>query len=407
MFKTLSLSLLFVILSTIAQAQTKPAAKPKPTQAKTTTGTKPSVAKSSAAAKPKPGVKPVAGKVTFKITGKLTGFKNHLIVLNRFRSTEYTLIDSVTTDAEGNFSIQKTIAEPCIAYLQHSKNTAVPLIIENGAVLNVVINITAETNAMDYSITGVHSEKSVRLYNFIKMHSTLYSELGVLEQQIYSEQDPMKMQEYQFQYDNKQKQMRANIQAELLNSSGLEGYFVFYNFIEEQKAADVKKIMDKMSPTELKTIYYKDLKEYYDNNKLLDIGAMAPEIYLPTPNGDSLKLSDLRGKVVLIDFWASWCRPCINEFPNVKRVYSRFSEKGFEILGVSLDKEESAWKNSIISLGLGWKHVSDLKYWGSAPAKMYKISSIPSTILIDKDGKIIAKNLRGEELERKLEELFQ
>lgn len=413
MFKTLSLSLLFVLLSTIGQAQTKTVTKPKQTPTKPAikpagakpAGTKPAVAKSGAATKP--GVKPPVGKVTFKIVGKINGLKNHLMVLNRFRSTEYTLIDSVTTDAEGNFTIQKTIPEPCIAYLQHSKSAAVPIIIENGAVLNIVITLTAETNAMDYTVTGIKSEKTVRLYNFIKTHSTLYSELGVLEQQIYSEEDPMKMQEYQFEYANKQKLLKTNIQTELLSSSGLEGYFVLYNFVEEQSANDAKKIMDIMTPAELKTVYYRDLKEFYDNNKLLDIGSMAPDIYLPTPNGDSMKLSDLRGKVVLIDFWASWCRPCLAEFPNVKRVYSRFSDKGFEILGVSLDREESAWKNSIISQGLIWKHVSDLKYWSSAPAKMYKISSIPSTILIDKDGKIIAKNLRGEELERKLEELFQ
>ena len=124
-------------------------------------------------------------------------------------------------------------------------------------------------------------------------------------------------------------------------------------------------------------------------------------------NGHKIALSSLHGKWVFINYWASWCGPCKAEFPYVKRVYNRFSESGFEILGVSLYKEVSSWKSSIISLGLNWMHVSDLKYWSCAPARLYKVSSIPSTVLIDKNGYIIAKNLRGEELERKLEELFQ
>ncbi len=391
----------FIILFCTAITAQKPV-KP-PVKKSTTVSAVKTVAKKAVASKPafKPG--PV-GKVTFRIFGKINGFKYHLMVLNKFRSTEYLLLDSVTTDAEGNFSMVKTINEPCVAYLMHSKTAAVPLIIENGAVF--YIDIKSAGNVLDYSVTGTKAEKSIRLYEFVKLHSRLYSELGEIEQKIYKEQDALKMQEYQFEYANKQKEMSNNIATELA-TTGLEGYFVLYNFMEEQSATDVKKVMDKMSPAEMKTVYYKDLKAYYEANKLLEIGAMAPDFSLPTPNGDTLKLSDLRGKVVLIDFWASWCGPCKAEFPNVKRVYSRFSDKGFEILGVSLDKEENAWKSSIISLGLTWKHVSDLKYWSCAPARLYKVSSIPSTILVDKTGRIIAKNLRGEELERKLEELFQ
>ncbi len=366
----------------------------------TTAPTKPvsSVAK-------KPAAKPVnKGKVSFKIIGKMNGFKYHLMVLNKFRHTEYQLLDSVTTDAEGNFTIQKTIDEPCVAFLMHSKTAAVPLIIENGAVFNV--DIKSEGNVLDYSISGIKAEKSIRLYDFVKIQSKIYSELSEIEQKLYKEQDAMKMQELQFQFANKQKEMKFGIENELV-ASGLEGYFVLYNFMEEQSTTDVKKVMDKMTPLELKTIYYRDLKKFYDDNKLLEIGEMAPNFSLPTPNGDTLKLSDLRGKVVLIDFWASWCGPCRAEFPNVIRVYNKYGEKGFEILGVSLDDQASAWKGSIISLGLNWKHVSDLKKWNCAPARLYKVSSIPATILVGKDGKIIAKNLRGEELERKLEELFQ
>lgn len=136
------------------------------------------------------------------------------------------------------------------------------------------------------------------------------------------------------------------------------------------------------------------------------IGALAPEINLPTYEGDSLLLSSLRGKYVLIDFWASWCGPCRRENPNVRRVYASYKDKGFEILGVSLDRSKDAWIKAIQKDQLGWLHVSDLKGWGSIGAKVYGVHSIPATVLLDPEGKIIAKGLRGNELDQKLARIF-
>lgn len=135
-------------------------------------------------------------------------------------------------------------------------------------------------------------------------------------------------------------------------------------------------------------------------------GAEAPDFSAPTPDGGSLKLSDLRGKYVMIDFWASWCRPCRMENPNVVKAYNKYHPKGFEILGVSLDQEKGKWEAAIQQDGLIWKHVSDLKGWQSQPAALYGVSSIPATVLLDMDGKIIARNLRGPALEDKLKEIF-
>ncbi|MFK7845306.1 MAG: peroxiredoxin family protein [Rhodothermales bacterium] len=136
------------------------------------------------------------------------------------------------------------------------------------------------------------------------------------------------------------------------------------------------------------------------------IGAVAPEIEMPTPEGKSMKLSDLRGKIVLIDFWASWCGPCRRENPNVKRVYAKYKNKGFEILGVSLDKSKDRWVKAIAQDDLPWPHVSDLKQWKNEAAKLYGVSSIPYTVLLDREGKIIATKLRGPALEAKLAEVF-
>jgi len=141
-------------------------------------------------------------------------------------------------------------------------------------------------------------------------------------------------------------------------------------------------------------------------NSAVGIGVMAPEIALPNPNGDTIQLSSLKGKYVLLDFWASWCRPCRIENPVLVKNYKKYHEKGFEIYQVSLDKKKDAWLNAIESDKLNWLHVSDLQFWNSSAAQLYKVQAIPANFLLDKNGRIIAKNLRGDALEAKLSELF-
>lgn len=135
--------------------------------------------------------------------------------------------------------------------------------------------------------------------------------------------------------------------------------------------------------------------------------AIAPEIALNNPQGKQIKLSSLKGKYVLIDFWASWCGPCRQENPNVVRLYNEYKDKGFTIYSVSLDKDISAWQKAIESDGLSWpNHVSDLLGWESSMPQLYGFQGIPHTVLIDKEGKIIGVGLRGQSLEQKLKELF-
>ncbi|MBD2701094.1 redoxin domain-containing protein [Spirosoma sp. BT702] len=137
------------------------------------------------------------------------------------------------------------------------------------------------------------------------------------------------------------------------------------------------------------------------------VGAQAPEIALTDTTGNPVPLSSLRGKYVLIDFWASWCGPCRAENPNVVRMYNKFKDKGFAIYSVSLDQAKANWTKAIRNDNLTWTHVSDLKFWQSAAAQQYGVQAIPATFLLDKEGKIIAKNLRGEALEQKLEEVLK
>lgn len=135
-------------------------------------------------------------------------------------------------------------------------------------------------------------------------------------------------------------------------------------------------------------------------------GFEAPDLTGMTPDSSTYSLKQMRGKVVMIDFWASWCGPCRKENPNVVANYNKYKDKGFDILGVSLDKDINAWRKAIQQDGLPWRHISDLKGWQSQHAALYSVSSIPQTLLLDREGKIIARNLRGEQLGLKLKEIF-
>lgn len=194
----------------------------------------------------------------------------------------------------------------------------------------------------------------------------------------------------------------------LQHPASLVSAYVFYRFFSYRLTPDeIRANIALLDSSLLTTQYVKTLQELVETLELIDVGKPAPDFTLNTPDGNAVKFSDKLGKgYVLLDFWAAWCGPCRRENPNVVRIFNKYRDKGFDVFGVSLDKSKEKWVEAIEKDGLAWTNVSDLLYWDSKPAQLYGVRAIPSNVLIDKNGIIIKKNLRGKELEAVLAELY-
>jgi peroxiredoxin len=340
---------------------------------------------------------------TTTIMGTIEGLPNTEINIKSLDSSLH--IDTIISVSDGKFSFTTDkIAEPTPINLQVRETGESALIFTEPGNLS----FTATTGSLQKLVL-----KGSKSHNeFMKYHSAIEPILArgdILTAKSNNAKGQAEMDEI-IAEANEIDSLQENCLKDFIKNhseSPVSSFLIFFHL--DRRILDfntTNSYYSLLKGKSLATFFGKHLTADVTKLKSLNIGAIAPTFSLNDVNGKKINSADLKGKYVLLDFWASWCKPCREENPNVVKAYANFKDKGFEILGVSLDEKEANWKEAISADKLTWPQVSDLKGWRSEAAKLYNISSIPTNYLLDKEGKIIAIALRGEQLEAKLKELM-
>ncbi len=366
------------------------------------------------------------GSKDFTVSGNMNGWANDSIVVQELFDNSLQTINTLYIDKKGYFEFSDTASNPRFLFLQTSDNKYISLLINDGQ--NVKISVSKDDFEGSYKVSGseesqlvweLNSEMrkaSLELDSLSKIYTARNaSEAGPqLDSWIQEKYQDLKARQRTFitQFIDEHYESPASLLAlshQLANETILNPQLDFDYFLKVDEA-----LVEKYPESSLVSSLHKFVESVKYQQKIAanasqstEIGAAAPEIQQVSPEGKTIKLSDYQGKYVLLDFWAAWCGPCRRENPNLVKIYANYKNKGFEIFQVSLDKTHDAWTGAIKADKLNWVHVSDLKYWDSEAAKLYGVKSIPASFLLDPEGNIIAKNLRGSALEKKLNELLK
>ncbi len=339
----------------------------------------------------------------FVIEGNIENGRGTVIMLGRI-GQRAEILATDTADANGNFHLEGFAREKFVAIFNFDQYKKIFLVVDTTDRIELQV---PDKNYDEYSVKGSEESQIFRRLRDIEVRSG--KELGQIREraELIDPEDEAKLNILREEFtavNNKYIQEYSDSLKDV-HSPLVK---LYYNLVLQVPFTDSMKaeLYEEANASGLQGELVQSFVKTYRSQLATAVGQMAPEINLPDTSGQAIGLSSLRGKVVLIDFWASWCGPCRQENPNVVNLYEKYKDKGFEIYGVSLDKEEGKWKEAIHQDGIHWVHVSDLQEWRSAAASLYAVTSIPSTFLIDRDGKIIAKDLRGKALADKMEEVL-
>ena len=336
----------------------------------------------------------------YKVTGTGEGMPDRKAIIATVNGS--TLDTLAKADVKnGSFEFTGNVSEPTGAYIMViGQRGAIPFMLENA-------NITISAGQAGLTVTGSEGQK---IYDqFMAINATAQQEAMKLQQEFQAANgDQAKIQAIQEAYAKLMTDVQAK-ETELIkaNPDSYVSAFVIASGMGQMEYEQLKERYNLLGEKAKAGAQGKAIAAQIAKLESTAIGQIAPNFTITTPEGESISLYDIKGKVKLIDFWASWCGPCRGENPHVVEIYKEYHPKGLEIFGVSLDNNKEAWVKAIADDGLVWKHGSDLKGWQSAPAQLYSVTGIPHTVLLDENNKIIAKNLRGDELKQKIAELLK
>ncbi len=356
----------------------------------------------------------------FELKGNLQNSKGESVYLEKLSQSGTVVVDSAAIDDKGDFLLNNY--SPSVGFYRLRINNANFAMLVLDSAQKVVIKGDARDLGNTFSAEGSPDTKLFLEYNVMGQQQKRRTDslenifrTALITQKMDSLTADSLSKVLQKPYETMIAQYSDKVAQKIRENTGSFASIMAIQQLRPENYMDVYKALDQglqqkyPNSDEIKSFHamVQQTQMMVARAEATKVGNEAPELILPTPDNKELALSSLRGKVVLIDFWASWCGPCRKEMPNVKLVYQKYKDKGFEIYGVSLDKDRNAWLEAIEKDGLKWPQVSDLKFWQSEAAQTYAVQSIPHTVLIGKDGKILASGLRGAELESKLAEVLK
>lgn len=353
----------------------------------------------------------------FTISGSIGNMPQQQIFLEELGINDIVTIDSVKSDSKGAFKLSGIAPEPGLYRIRFEGQRYILVSVDKDD-----IKVDGDwDNLQNYTINGSPASASLKQFlTTVREHLRDFNTMSIVidsmqargnDSMLASAKGELEQMNVQFtryieEYSDTTKYLpNALFAARMLNPMVEKEFLDAFASNLPSRFHDSKLAKDFIA--DYNRIMARQNMQQAQVAKGPTVGAAAPELSLPTPEGKQVSLSSMKGKYVLVDFWASWCGPCRKENPNVLAAYNKFKDKNFTVLGISLDDDKDKWTSAIEKDELPWTHVSDLKGWESVAARTYAVEAIPTNFLVDPTGKIIARDLRGEALESKLQEVLK